>query len=218
MSVYKTGFCGAGLHEGTKPKSMTGKPMKVCTSYNLCNCHCHAKITKMYQMTDVKRVAQQNPEYQPAKNPDLSFMDELEHRVAASPLVLAVVDTPPDHEAPAPVAPMAPAASAYTASEYAPTPSGVRARGQLEDEVLRVCKELLMGEYTELITPKYIAKHINPEDPPSVGAIGAVLDRWEAYGFAIINKKPIRFAMFTREGMANGLDKMRADYKARSKR
>lgn len=215
--TYKTGFCGAGLHEGTKPKSMSGKPMKVCTSYEICGCHCHQKVSKIYQMTDTERVAQQNPEYKAAKNVDLTWLTPTESTVPPAPLFVGVPDTPATPEAPAVPVPVAPAAPT-PAPAYAPTPSGVRARGQLEDEVYRVCKDTLLGGVTELVTPKFIAQKIDPENPPSVGAIGAVLDRWEKYGFAVIHKKPTRFAMFTREGMANGLEKMRADYKARSKR
>lgn len=215
---YRTGFCGAGLHEGTRPKSPSGKPMKVCTAVGLCTCACHQKIDKMYQMTGVERVVQQNPDYQPAQNVDLSWMEQLESKVAASPLLPGYAVMPPAVEAPSVVVPTGADSGPVPVPAYAATPSGIRARGQLEHQVYAVCQRFMMGEIQELMTPKLIALEIDPEDPPSVGAIGAVLGRWEQYGFAVIHKNPIRFAMFTREGIAKGLEKMRADFKARSKR
>lgn len=202
--MYRTGFCQIGCHEGTRPKSASGKPMKVCVGFAECTCDCHSKITKMYEMTGLERVPQDNPEYIPAPNVDLTWLEDMRtaEGVEAVPMLeeSLVEEKAMDFSRPAP-------------TTLASQPNGYRQRGQLEDQVLDVCKRAMLGEFAVQMTPKNIALTINPVVPPSVGAIGAVLDRWKAYGFAKIERSPVRFMMFTADGMMKGLPKMRDDYK-----
>lgn len=205
--MYRTGFCQIGCHEGTKPRSASGKPMKVCVGFAECQCDCHAKITKMYAMADVPRVDQPNPEYIPAPNVDLSWlMDrDFDDTPGLNPGKASRFVTPE------PISLVTIMEASYTAEVNVGT--GYRKSGSLEQQVLDVCKRFLNGELDSQATPKAIALAIDPIRPPSVGAIGAVFDRWTAYGFAVINKGPVRFMMFTAAGMQFGLEKMRHDYK-----
>jgi hypothetical protein len=93
-----------------------------------------------------------------------------------------------------------------SAREFEPTYDGYRRRGQLEAEVQVICNRAMMGEFDEHCTAKFIAEQINPENPPSTGAIGAVFKRWEACGYAVINHSPVYFKRLTIEGMRDGLE------------
>ena len=60
-----------------------------------------------------------------------------------------------------------------------------------------------------LCTPSMLAAEIGRVqgiNPPSVGAISAVFERWVAIGFANISKKPTRFESYTPQGVQIGLD------------
>jgi hypothetical protein len=200
QSRYVTGFCNVGLHEGTSPTSPSGKPMKVCVAHEVCTCHCHKFFTDMYKTAGVVRVCHQNPRYEPAHPVDLTWLDDV--RKAA--LLAASVRRPEPIEQPSSVLP----SLVETANSFTPTEDGHRARGQLEMEVQRICFEYLAGDSDfcdEPLTTAACAEQINPDSPPSSGAVGAVFDRWEKIGYAIIHHKPIFFAGLTLDGMAHGL-------------
>lgn len=203
-SKYTTGFCGVGLHEGTKPKTKTGVPMKVCDFWIDCKCHCHAQITKMHEMTETERVPHQNPDYNTPKGhyvmprPDEVGLLKVAEVAVAEPVIRNPLEAP--------------------AKRFDATPTGKRARGQLEDEVLAVCGSFVRGELPyEVLTPKDIAYEIDKFDQPSVGAIGAVFDRWVTLGFAKVEKRPVQFVSFTLEGMMHGLDYLKAKHKRDAK-
>lgn len=203
-SKYTTGFCGVGLHEGTKPKSKSGVPMKVCDFWIDCKCHCHAQITKMHELTETERVPHQNPDYSPPKSPyviprpDEVYVKTVVNEQEEAPIVRNPLEAPP--------------------KRFDATPTGKRARGELEDEVLAVCGSFIRGELPyEVLLPKNIAIEIDKYNPPSVGAIGAVFERWVLYGFAKIEKNPVQFVSFTLEGMMHGLDYLKAKHKREAK-
>lgn len=207
---YISGFCGIGCHEGKKVYSASGKPMKVCTAHDLCTCSCHEKITKMYRMSGVERVAQPNPEYVAAVNVDLTWMDSSDDDTSlGTPAVVR-----PVVEKPSPVAP----GLVESARTFAPTATGGRARGQLESEVLKVCNLYVSGHLDSLMTPKFIGESIDAGNPPSQGAIAAVLDRWSSIGYANVKTGPIRFVGFTVQGMRLGLEKMKLEAKGARRR
>lgn len=83
---------------------------------------------------------------------------------------------------------------------FEPTPTGRAARGELEDKV-RLAIIKVYG--FEGLTPDTIAVLVNKDDPPSVGAIHAILTRWEEKGLAIIARKPMRFVEFSELGRAH---------------
>jgi hypothetical protein len=179
--------------------------MKVCTAIDICACECHTIITQMYQMAGKPRPIRQNPNYEPARNVDLSWMNTLD------PSLTGGVDTRTPVERPSPVVP----SLAESARTFVPNVAGGRARGQLEDEVRRVCNRYMAGEIDGLLTTKLIATEIDKDHPPSQGAIGAVLLRWEKIGFADVRLGPMRFAGYTIEGMREGLEKLKAKAKRR---
>lgn len=205
---YKTGFCGMGMCEGTRPKSPSGKPMKVCDFVGVCNCTCHSTITKMYEMAGMARITQQNPDYVPYIGPDLSWIKD--ERVPPTPFVPAQPFT---------LSTVEDAGEGHTATTTAPTDGARpdrsnRLRGWLENEVRDICDRKMSGEISDTLTPKLLADWIDPENPPSAGAVGAVLDRWAEIGFAHINKHPVRFVSYTVKGMSLGLERMKSDAKS----
>lgn len=76
--------------------------------------------------------------------------------------------------------------------------SGRRKRGSLDINVEIVCKLWLEEKlpFPEL-TPVCIGMMINAEDPPSSGAIYAVLTRWRDENLCAVSEKPFRFVSFT---------------------
>ncbi|QOR56211.1 hypothetical protein SEA_LINETTI_67 [Gordonia phage Linetti] len=202
--MYKTGFCDIGSCEGTAPVSPSGKPMKVCTMHEICECSCHTKFDRMYKMANTERRVHQNPNYVPYQYPDLS--EYLTPTVELEGASLSVgVDTRVPRERPSESAP----GLLELAPVYTGTPTGQRQRGQLEAEVQQVCHRAMMGEFDELMTPQVIAELIDRDNPPSTGAIGAVFNRWERIGYAKIHRKPLYFQHLTVEGMRDGLEALR---------
>lgn len=214
-----TGFCSqyvpieAQGHEGTSPKNSKGQPIRICTYADKCPCRCHYEIDKMYESVGMPRpVASQTEAYlaiveRSAREHDKMVEDVYRDRYASlTPSTPAVVDAPPVIEGTAPDAPPAPSAAPAVPSVpgvpvFTPTPTGRRARGQLEFNVLAVCRDFANGVYTwdECVT-KLVSEEIGRREqmePPSTGAIDAVWDRWQAIGFAERGKKPSRFIRFT---------------------
>ena len=208
---YRSGFCGLGWCEGLRPKSYTGKPVKVCVDTKLCQCECHKKITRMYELAGIPRVTQQNPDYVPYMGPDLSWIKD--ERVPPAPFVPAQPFTLDAGERSA-----ADDTAPTTGDADSPRPDrDNRLRGWLEIEVKKICDRKMSGEIDDTLTPKSLAIWIDPENPPSQGAVGAVLERWSEIGFAAVNKNPVRFVSYTVKGMNLGLERMRSDAKHNSR-
>lgn len=131
------------------------------------------------------------------------------------------LSSPDDTDTPEPVespvdSPVAPSAG----RSFAPTATGRAARGQLEYWVKRQCDIWLLEEYSFPCTPAWISEEIASDeaiDPPSVGAISAVFDRWVKLGFATVEKKPSRFTGYTPEGISKGLERMKEEAKRKTK-
>lgn len=202
--TYKTGFCSNGHCEGTAPVSYTGKPMKVCVAYQICECDCHKKFNKMYEMADVPRQVHQNPNYEPVKGPDLSEYLRMSEDLPDAALPGGTRTTRATDK-PSTTAP----GLLESARTFTGTPSGYRQRGQLEAEVQQICNRGILGEFDEHLTPQLIAEMIDPDNPPSTGAIGAVFNRWERIGYARIHRKPLYFQGLTVEGMRDGLETLK---------
>lgn len=199
--MYTTGFCNSGLHEGKSPTSPSGKPMKVCTAVGLCACECHRKIDRMYEMAKVERVVQQNPRYVIAPNVDLTWLLQVrEDALIADGSTITRPIERPSADVPGLL---------ESARTFTPTGDGYRQRGQLEVEVQRICNRKMAGEFGFSMTPAKIAELIDPDNPPSSGAIGAVFNRWEKIGYAKIHRKPLYFVTYTVEGLRDGLEAVR---------
>jgi len=187
----RTGFCSAGLCEGTKPRSPSDKPLKTCEFWQDCACKCHVELTAMFEMTGNERVTVYNSEYKPEK----------------SPFLMPSISVAPSHEESAgspesiPVSDDMSGLSGNVQSEFKSTPSGRKARGELEHAVLQVVERWLAPDSDitwEFCTPVLVAQAIDEDRPPSTGAINAIFARWERMGFAEINKKPIRLVELKR--------------------
>lgn len=50
------------------------------------------------------------------------------------------------------------------------------------------------------LSPKTLAAMIDPENPPSTGAIYSVLKRWEGAAQVDMAESPVRFIRFTAKG------------------
>ena len=203
---YITGFCGIGCHEGMRPRGHTGAPLKVCTFWIECVCECHANVTKMFEMTGRERMPLQNPEYEDPKSTYImpTFEEIAKARLAEESNKVVTLRKPIE---------------VVETQTFDATPTGKRARGQLEDQVLLVCSQFVRGQLEiEVLTPQLVARSIDEVEPPSVGAIGAVFDRWTRIGFARCAKKPVRFESFTAEGLEHGLEYMKDKFKSEAKR
>jgi hypothetical protein len=224
---FKTGFCSEGQHEGTRPVSRSGQPMKICEFWEQCPCKCHTEITAMYEMAGIDREPpEQTPEYLAKVHAQevatSKMLDEVYAMTSRSRSLSNVggTDAHPDHERPVATPPSAAHGPSAPPPRpmFAHTPTGRRARGQLEYDVLAVCDEYSRDVYDwEYCTPKLVAERIgriNDTEPPSTGAINAVWDRWEKLDFAVQAKKPSRFVEFKIDGSAQTLDMI----KSRSKR
>jgi len=212
---HPTGFCNpyqplqAQSHEGDKLFTADGRPRPTCLFWDSCPCMCHYQIDQMYEMAGMEREpAEYSPEYsahlaeQSLKTEQM--LDSLPNYVSVyAPLSNAGGTIPPASDegpgagsvdsatdTPAPVAGHA----------FAPTPTGRRARGQLEYDVLLVCIDFANNVFDwSDCTPKNVSEEIGRRykiEPPSTGAINAVWDRWERLEFADQAKKPSRFVKF----------------------
>lgn len=204
MWKFKSGYCAIGWCEGTQAQDSTGKYVKTCAFWMHCNCDCHTKIDAMFEMTQTQRQEMSNPKYKHHKSefwmPDRSLEGVVVTEDGQEELV-AVTLLDVNHSV-----------------NYRETDSGKRARGQLETEVLNVCKNFVKGVLeVEVLTPAFIANEIDEVEPPSVGAIGAVFDRWTKLGFAVCEKGPVRFTSFTADGLQYGLDNLKARAKREQK-
>lgn len=208
---FKSGFCGSGFCEGTKPKAYGGIPAKTCTFIATCLCKCHDMMDKMFFMSEMERIVVENPEYQPPVRTFWLPSDDPDFLISRA----TDTDTPVYVESPAPD--LVPATVTRT---FAPTPSGRAARGELELWVKQACDVWLIDQPGTPCTPTYIAEDIAHDQgiiPPSVGAITSVFNRWSELGFAVIDKKPTRFTSYTPEGVEKGLDLMKIEAKRKKK-
>jgi hypothetical protein len=237
---YVTGYCASinipaqsQGHEGTSPTSWNGQPMRICTDYLKCPCSCHYDIDKMYEMLGMERpIPEQSPAYLARLRTELAEFDMPSWRDYEPDTSLSDpggTDTPPDIEGP-PTVPSRPALPPLSTDPhhgtarpaFTPTPTGRRARGQLEFDVLTVCDEFVNDVYEwEYCLPKLVAERIaimNQTEEPSTGAINAVWDRWERLGFAKQEKKPSRFVEFTMDGSHQTLEMLKRRAKGEKKR
>lgn len=225
MAKWISGFCSIGCHEGTQPVNVNGTALKVCVAIgsgpgdkNRCGCRCHKEVDSMFEMAGLPRMPRQSPLWKPEPGPDLSWLYESTQSPLAASVVggngnTATIEQPVrDHGIP------------VETPRHEPTertPAGFRRKGQLEESVNEVCTGYLKGNYEADengdMTTKHIAYLIDPENPPSPGAVQSVLQRWAKLGYAEMRSKPVGFQMLTVEGMTKGLHKMQEEAKAKRK-
>jgi hypothetical protein len=205
-NIYVTGFCGIGSHEGLKIKSPSGALLKTCPvggrvemyGYNdrhigtaECTCECHDMSRQMEDMSGIKFPSRDSVK----ESSPLSGLGYL--RAAGD-------GTNPDGSGRS-VDPDAPSVVVASGARFAVTPTGRSARGQLEEQVRHVVSVQVKAAGEEMIamlglTPTMIGLAIDKENPPSSGAIYAVLKRWEGSAMVDLGEKPFRFLRFTDRG------------------
>ena len=97
-----------------------------------------------------------------------------------------------------------------------------RPRGWLEVDVKKVTDQFVTGEIKvengQFLTPHRISRLVQSLDslpePPSTGAVSAVLNRWVKLGFAQTNDKPYAFVDYTQAGREHGLTALKAQRSA----
>lgn len=224
--MTRTGWCIMGQCEGTRPKSAYGNPMPTCIAWEICKCKCHKQITEMYKMADMPREpAEPNPEYHPPRR-DYWMPGDPEPAIDPVPFIIdgeTMPDVPERPVMPPPVAQDRPVSPApVTWGRPASTPTGRKAKGQLEYEVLAICADFAAKVFDwEYCTPMAVSEEIgkrNAAEPPSTGAVSAVWDRWERMDFSEQAKKPSRFVRFKTEGSVNALERRKLEIKREKKR
>lgn len=209
MATYISGFCNIGSHEGTKPRSPSGKPLKTCEAWGSCACDCHKQITQMFDMTGRARVPVPNPEYVPPQRTYWMPSDDPNYGLPeASPDVVQG------------------GGLAVAERTVQITEGGRTRKGDLEYAVQRVCLAPInkaLSPEDDYYSVKYISQAVFENEsaaldkPPSLGAVAAVLSRWEKYDYAMLGKNPVRFVMLTPQGREKGLEWCRANFKAKGK-
>ncbi len=197
---FPSGFCNSGWHEGTRAKDWRGNPAPTCRLAGSCPCSCHTELDRMFEMAGQERVVQDNPEWIPPERTYWMPSDDPTYNMpAAAPDVVA------DDE------------------HLEVTATGRVRKGGLESAVQRVVLTWLEGADLQKRIEGFVVKDISAavfenegaalDKPPSLGAIGAVLDRWDTYGYVLLGKKPVRVIGLTPDGQEKGLDWCRARFK-----
>jgi hypothetical protein len=208
----KTGYCSSGWCEGTKARDWRGRPVATCRFFMTCPCECHEMLWRMAAMTETERILHDNPEY---VHPERAFWLPDDDPESWHSIPREEEKTPVYQESPVPDA-----VPPTLVKEFTPTTTGRAARGELESWVKEQCDIWLIEGYQRKCTPVWIAEQIGLDKgikEPSVGAIGAVFDRWVKLGFAVIEKKPTRFIQYTPDGVRLGLDRMKDQAKRRNR-
>lgn len=206
--TYVTGFCATGAHEGIGVvKSAAGAVLKPCKGeYSVptthyygrqvhikCTCSCHQDFEEIRAMMAAMSAMHEIPTLTPPR------------RIQETP---GHTDTPTPVERPA-VATTAPVAAPprdgllpFQRAAVNAIEKGHARRGVLEEKVRQVVEkyhELAAG----MLTPKVIALYIDKNNPPSAGAVDAVMKRWESKGWVILGKKPNVIQTVTEIGLRN---------------
>lgn len=214
----KTGFCLAGFHEGSKPKNREGDGIKTCDQYETCPCKCHTDLDELFELSGKVRELVTNPFYKPVIGQHL-----------VQPTVLAAgVLSGEQNDPDAIVSPAPGIVPGEKAKEFAETPSGRWARGQLEHFVKAAIDVWVVEGVAEGLpndrripcTPQWIATQVSEMQgvaEPELGGVNSVLSRWKTQGIATTAEKPFRFVGYTAEAIEQGMDRMR-DKAKRDKR
>lgn len=211
-SVWMTGFCTDGNHEGTRNLSLKGSLMTACKGtyviqsreYN-CTCECHAVFRQIFELTGIRT----------STTPVVPVQDYDLIGKAYAPSVPSM-STPTVTPTAGVVAPTGLLGAANddtarplllpirVAPTFEPTASGQRARGQLEAEVAHVVWGWFGGSAEPAILPMLTGNAkgaIKSQPPASDGAIYAIFKRWEKAGWCILADKPFRMVSLTEMGV-----------------
>ncbi len=225
-STYVTGHCANGNHEGAKNLSVGGALFPSCageyhfriTKPILCSCWCHELFQ---QARDAKREAAQDdaltvviPSMQMAKtlaSVDLSDPTHVNPRTSSpvtAPTVQDFWEKVLEHQDLAPTVFGLVSFMVFGVrqkKELKAEASSRRARGSLDINVEAICRLSLDGLIPQELTPGNIGLLIDPLNPPSAGAIHAVLHRWKEAGYCTLQDKPLTMTGFTSKVPASGI-------------
>lgn len=206
-SIYVTGFCGIGSHENSPLISPSGKTLRACPVGGriegtngmgrpigediLCTCLCHSTSREMETLTGVKFPAFSAGRTSPA----LSRLGLLSAGGVGTNTGKATGSVDMER----------PTVAVASGARFAVTPTGRAARGQLEEQVrYHICRQVRQAGEDMIallgLNPTMLAKMIDAEDPPSTGAIHAVLKRWDNACLVELGESPFRFIRFTDRG------------------
>lgn len=206
MLPFQTGWCHSGFHEGLKPRSFSGQPCPTCKFWLTCPCDCHDLVSMMFQANNLPRVAMENPEYIPYHMPSMMTLEERAATIAARKQA--------DREQ------RRVEAQLIDGGDDIHSPSG-RTRKGLLDEWVEFAIKFWEIKPDVACTPQWLSETISMTkgvEAPSVGAIDAVLKRWQSYGYAVIEQKPNRFAGFTAEGKRLGLETLKEKHRIEARK
>lgn len=209
-----SGWCHSGAHEGQIKMSERGVRFPTCSGnigrHHKCPCWCHEVYRKAAKLMAER--GEELPSTRPAPVASATVEPSLDPTGGHS--------TPDEKQA----ARMDPSGSPNNAitdippPDFNPTPTGRKAHGELEQQVLEACDKWVKMGSPGLLVPSLIAKIIDPDNLPSTGAIAAVLGRWAELGFAVMGQKPIRFVGYSEEGETLGLWVMKSRDRASKKK
>lgn len=242
QAPYITGWCHSGWCEGVQAiPGREGKPTPRCKGLLeteaagrkkelICGCGCHAQITEMYETAGLPR---EWPTTQ-WSDEDMKLRREL-GEVFDYDLLRECIDDARrrtvlelDEEATEPVPTLSQREVVTTLDGVLPPhphvedpkrrDAGYRPRNQLLFDVKIAVDTWVLGAHPqfEVLNTSSIALLVNPQMPPSTGAITNILRRWERVGFANIGEGPLRFLSYTRAGIEHGFDMLESSYKAAS--
>ncbi len=216
-STYITGHCGQGNHEGTKNLSKGGALFPHCagdyTYRNIavrCTCWCHEMFREARaarQETDTETFALSDPI--PSMTLGNARASDTSSAITQPDTPLGLVANLPtdvtfwekvlDHADIAPMVYGLVSFNVFGKKVQIDLSSQLsrRSRGSLDVNVEAVCRLKLEGFIPQELTPNNIGMLIDPLDPPSPGAIHAVLHRWQEAGYCVLTRKPLTLESFT---------------------
>lgn len=195
----KTGACVAGWHEGSRPHTSSGDPIKTCELYKVCPCQCHIDFD---EMLGTERELIDNPEYVRV------IGNAVQYTLIETPGILDVNAVVPANTLVSPAPGIVPGA---LVRKFDPTPTGRFARGEVESLVKSITDTWVIESERYFCTPNYVSEQIasvHGIDPPQLGSIAGVFTKWMQIGFALIEQNPARFIGYTPDAIEFGLDRM----------
>lgn len=212
--------------KGLTISEVAGKPYEI-----MCTCQCHAAITEMYEMAGIPRewpdsiwtaddqkkrieeglVFDPTVLYECIAESRLRPTFDLDEDATDSVPTLAERDTVDTLEGVLPPNPSVEEDPDKRDGSY-------RQKGRLVLDVKIVCDQWVLGAHPDIeqLKPGEIARLIDPQRPPSTGAITNVLRKWSEMGFARIGEKPWRFEAYTKAGIEHGFDALHERLKAQN--
>lgn len=203
VTPYITQHCANGSCEGTQKVSKLGAAFPQCRgqySYRgrliTCTHECHEMFRQLREITGIAA------DVAPVAIEQTSVLGKLSVRnFLHAPLPTSGANA---------TEPVDPTVVADANAPWKPTPSGQRARGQLEEqvrvEVMRFYNSNPQVIETIGLSPSLLAAAINKEHPPSQGAVYAVMKRWERDNLVTLAEKPFRLVGITDLGKRRLID------------